>query len=190
MFSPKSSSCAQVDLKRRRIRSKIVVNTINGSGWLKDAGRQAYCAKIPICRAEGTCGSRSLTTRKYISSHTVALRAVLHGAAAVFMLALVGLPVARGQTAPAPATNTAKYVGSRACQPCHAQIYARWQKTPMANVVRDPREHPEAIIPDLASDTIAKFTKDEWVWFTGAFGSNAISPRSVMIIIRNLRNGT
>jgi predicted CXXCH cytochrome family protein len=31
----------------------------------------------------------------------------------------------------------------------------------MANVVRDPREHPDAIIPDLATDTVAKFTKDQ-----------------------------
>jgi len=31
----------------------------------------------------------------------------------------------------------------------------------MANVVRDPKEHPEAIIPDLSADPIAKFTKDQ-----------------------------
>ena len=42
-----------------------------------------------------------------------------------------------------------------------AEIYEHWRKTPMANVVRDPREHPEAIIPDLATNTIAKFTKDD-----------------------------
>src|SRR5229473_3373266 len=35
------------------------------------------------------------------------------------------------------------------------------RKTRMANVVRDPREHPEAIIPDLATDPLAKFTKDQ-----------------------------
>jgi predicted CXXCH cytochrome family protein len=45
---------------------------------------------------------------------------------------------------------------------CHAQIYERWKKTPMANVVRDPREHPEAILPDLAkADPLVKFTKDD-----------------------------
>jgi predicted CXXCH cytochrome family protein len=57
--------------------------------------------------------------------------------------------------------NSARYVGSRSCEKCHAQIYERWRKTPMANVVRDPREHPEAIIPDLSTNTIAKFTKDD-----------------------------
>ena len=45
---------------------------------------------------------------------------------------------------------SAHYVGSQACAKCHSEIYERWKKTPMANVVRDPREHPEAIIPDLA----------------------------------------
>ncbi|HET9622357.1 MAG TPA: cytochrome c3 family protein [Kofleriaceae bacterium] len=41
------------------------------------------------------------------------------------------------------------YAGSQACQPCHAAIYDRWKVTPMANVVRDPRVHPDAVIPDL-----------------------------------------
>ncbi len=45
---------------------------------------------------------------------------------------------------------TAHYVGSSACKTCHGAIYESWRKTPMANVVRDPREHPEAIIPDLS----------------------------------------
>ena len=57
--------------------------------------------------------------------------------------------------------QSAHYVGSQSCQRCHAQIYEHWRKTPMANVVRDPREHPEAIIPDLATNTVAKFTKDD-----------------------------
>ena len=48
-----------------------------------------------------------------------------------------------------PVGAAPSYVGSAACKTCHAAVYARWQKTPMANVVRDPKEHPEAIIPDL-----------------------------------------
>ena len=44
----------------------------------------------------------------------------------------------------------AHYVGSVACKNCHEAIYQRWRKSRMANVVRDPREHPEAIIPDLS----------------------------------------
>ena len=31
----------------------------------------------------------------------------------------------------------------------------------MANIVRDPREHPEAILPDLATNTVKKFTRDD-----------------------------
>jgi predicted CXXCH cytochrome family protein len=58
-------------------------------------------------------------------------------------------------------TVSAHYVGSQNCQRCHTQIYEHWQKTPMANVVRDPRQHPDAIIPDLASNTISKFSKDQ-----------------------------
>ncbi len=57
--------------------------------------------------------------------------------------------------------DSAHYVGSQSCQKCHAQIYEHWRKTPMANVVRDPREHPDAIIPNLATNSIAKFTKDD-----------------------------
>jgi predicted CXXCH cytochrome family protein len=55
----------------------------------------------------------------------------------------------------------AHYTGSLACEKCHQQIYEHWKKTPMANVVRDPREHPEAIIPDLATNPLTKFTKDQ-----------------------------
>jgi len=57
--------------------------------------------------------------------------------------------------------GSAHYVGSQACEKCHVEIYRRWKKTPMANVVRDPRIHPDAIVPDLASNTVAKFTVEQ-----------------------------
>src|SRR5450432_2425043 len=61
-----------------------------------------------------------------------------------------------------PAVAAPTYVGSAACKTCHAAVYARWQKTPMANVVRDPKEHPEAIIPDLTKpDPLVKFKKED-----------------------------
>ena len=45
---------------------------------------------------------------------------------------------------------------------CHPAIYARWKATPMANVVRDPRQHPDAILPDLSKpNPLVKFTKDQ-----------------------------
>jgi len=55
----------------------------------------------------------------------------------------------------------ARYVGSKACAKCHAAIYERWKKTPMANVVRDPREHPDAILPNLATNTVWKFSRGQ-----------------------------
>lgn len=63
---------------------------------------------------------------------------------------------------------SAHYVGSHACAKCHAQIYEHWQKTPMANVVRDPRQHPDAIIPDLATNNVAKFSKDQVAFVYGS----------------------
>jgi predicted CXXCH cytochrome family protein len=57
--------------------------------------------------------------------------------------------------------SNAHYVGSQSCQKCHSAIYERWRKTPMANVVRDPREHPDAIIPDLKTNDVSKFTVDQ-----------------------------
>ena len=57
---------------------------------------------------------------------------------------------APGSPAPGVATpEPATYVGSQACRRCHAATYERWSKTRMANVVRDPREHPEAVLPDF-----------------------------------------
>jgi len=64
--------------------------------------------------------------------------------------------------------STARYVGSQACAKCHAEIYERWKKTPMANVVRDPRQHPEAIIPDLATNNVARFTKNQVAFVYGS----------------------
>ena len=47
-----------------------------------------------------------------------------------------------------PAANT--YTGSQACATCHTATFERWKKTRMANVVQDPKVHPEAILPDLS----------------------------------------
>ena len=67
----------------------------------------------------------------------------------------------QGAAARAQLAGSAHYVGSQACAKCHESIYRRWAKTPMANVVRDPRQHPDAIIPDLATNDVAKFTLDQ-----------------------------
>jgi mono/diheme cytochrome c family protein len=78
-------------------------------------------------------------------------------------------PLSSGEKVVEASTSTsAHYTGSQACQKCHADLYDRWKKTPMANVVRDPREHPDAIIPDLDTNTVAKFTKDQVAFVYGS----------------------
>jgi predicted CXXCH cytochrome family protein len=78
-------------------------------------------------------------------------------------LTLLTLPAA-AQTVP-----NATYVGSTTCRTCHPGIYERWSKTPMANVVRDPKTHPEAIIPDLSKpNPLVKFTKDDIAFVYGS----------------------
>lgn len=57
-------------------------------------------------------------------------------------------PAAAPAPSPPPPAGR-NYVGSAACRQCHASTYERWAKTRMANVVVDPREHPEAVIPDF-----------------------------------------
>lgn len=66
------------------------------------------------------------------------------------------------------ASASAHCVGSQACQKCHAEIYERWLKTPMANIVRDPGQHPDAIIPDLATNNVYKFSKDQVAFVYGS----------------------
>jgi predicted CXXCH cytochrome family protein len=88
------------------------------------------------------------------------------GAYAIFMPGMAGDPSAADQRA---AVNGAHYVGSQACQSCHQDEFARWSKTRMANVVRDPKTHPDAIIPDLAhADPMVKFTKDDIAFVYGS----------------------
>jgi predicted CXXCH cytochrome family protein len=78
-------------------------------------------------------------------------------------------PLTPQQTAQqAQASASAHYVGSQACEKCHAQIYEHWQKTPMANIVRDPHQHPDAIIPDLATNNVFKFSKDQVAFVYGS----------------------
>ena len=62
-----------------------------------------------------------------------------------------------------------QYAGSAACQTCHPSVYNRWSKTRMANVVRDPKTHPDAILPDLSKpDPLVKFTKDDIAFVYGS----------------------
>ncbi len=72
---------------------------------------------------------------------------------------------AANPTRNAPAAH---FVGSAACATCHADVYKRWKATPMANIVRDPKTHPDAFIPDLATNDVSKFTKDQVAFVYGS----------------------
>lgn len=63
----------------------------------------------------------------------------------------------------------ARYVGSKTCRGCHQDIYARWAKTRMANVIRDPRLHPDAFAadPSTAPEGL-RFSKDEVAFVYGS----------------------
>ena len=75
-------------------------------------------------------------------------------------------PVATIQPA---APGAAEYVGSHTCRACHTATYDRWSKTRMANVVVDPRAHPEAVLPDFSkADPLVTFKPDDIAF---AYGS-------------------
>jgi predicted CXXCH cytochrome family protein len=79
------------------------------------------------------------------------------------------VPVTPTPVAQAVDLSGAHYVGSKACESCHRDIYDRWKQTRMANVVRDPREHPDAIAPDLTKpDPLVSFTRDDIAFVYGS----------------------
>jgi predicted CXXCH cytochrome family protein len=60
------------------------------------------------------------------------------------------------------------YAGSAACKTCHAATWQRWSKTRMANVVNDPKVHPEVIIPDFSRpDPLLTFRKEDIAFVYG-----------------------
>ena len=75
-------------------------------------------------------------------------------------------PVATIQPA---APDAAEYVGSHTCRACHTATYDRWSKTRMANVVVDPRAHPEAVLPDFSkADPLVTFKPEEIAFVYGS----------------------
>lgn len=47
-------------------------------------------------------------------------------------------------------SERARFVGSGNCKTCHLKEFNGWKQTRMASVIRDPREHPEAVLGDFA----------------------------------------
>ena len=116
----------------------------------------------------------SLHRREWDSAHRHARHAGVNGQEEHVSWALVTYLRSLRSATPVEAArqqsiaSTAQYVGSPACERCHSSIYGRWKSTPMANVVRDPREHPDAIIPDLKTNTVAPFTLDQVAFVYGS----------------------
>ena len=60
------------------------------------------------------------------------------------------------------------YVGSESCKKCHLAAYNGWKKSRMANILRDPREHPEAVVGDFSRpDPVRTFTLDDVAFVYG-----------------------
>jgi predicted CXXCH cytochrome family protein len=63
----------------------------------------------------------------------------------------------------------ARYVGSQACQRCHQELYEGWKHSKMANILLDPREHPEAVEGDFTHpDPVRTFGLDEVAFTYGS----------------------
>ena len=58
-------------------------------------------------------------------------------------------------------SSSAHFVGSTACESCHADEYRRWKQTPMANVVRDPAHSDGNLFPDLSTNTVYPFKPED-----------------------------
>lgn len=66
-------------------------------------------------------------------------------------------------------TQGAHFVGSGSCQKCHAEAYQGWKQTRMANVVRDPKVHPEAVLGDFTHpNPLVTFTLDQVAFVYGS----------------------
>jgi len=77
--------------------------------------------------------------------------------------------VSSASTAVRSQTPQPQYAGSVSCRRCHAPTYERWSKTLMANVVRDPKAHPEAVLPDFSKpDPLLTFTLQDVAFVYGS----------------------
>ena len=69
----------------------------------------------------------------------------------------------------AAALPAADFAGSKKCQTCHDSIYARWEKTRMANILVDVKAHPEAILADFSKpDPLVNFKKEDIAFTYGS----------------------
>jgi len=147
---------------------------IDGSG-LTPLGQNLY-PRAPDLRGAGTQGL-SDGALHYIIENGVPLTgmgawAAAHEASDTWKLVLFIRSIA---AAGAPSTETAvaqsaasHFAGSESCESCHADEYRRWKRTPMANVVRDPSRSRENLFPDLSTNTIFPFKREDVAFVYGS----------------------
>jgi predicted CXXCH cytochrome family protein len=71
---------------------------------------------------------------------------------ATIFLAIIQAGTAQAQPdTGGPVVAGARYIGSQSCEKCHAAAFNGWKQTRMANVVRDPKQHPDAVLADFTS---------------------------------------
>jgi predicted CXXCH cytochrome family protein len=84
-------------------------------------------------------------------------------------LASAALAAAAAMPTALQSQTAAQYVGSASCRRCHAPTYDRWSRTRMANVVRDPKAHPEAVLPDFSKpDPLLTFKLEDVAFVYGS----------------------
>ena len=75
------------------------------------------------------------------------------------------------------------FVGSESCKSCHLKIYNAWKQTRMANVVRDPKQHPEAVLGDFATSVHCGTTEKDAKSLTGELlGTDSGSKKSEQLL--------
>ena len=77
---------------------------------------------------------------------------------------------AQSSASPTNASPTnKKFVGSAACKQCHLAAYNGWRQTRMANIVRDPKVHPDAVLGDFTHpDPTRTFSLDQVAFVYGS----------------------
>ena len=81
---------------------------------------------------------------------------------------IVGQAGAPGRRELGPQLLRRYFVGSESCKGCHAEAYNGWKNTRMANVIRDPKMHPDAVLGDFThANPLRPFGVDEVAFVYG-----------------------
>jgi len=84
----------------------------------------------------------------------------------LFLLALDLSIYAQTPSAQKPAAH---FVGSPSCRSCHTMEYDGWKQTRMANIIRSPRDHPDAVLGDFSKpNPLVTFTLDQVAFVYGS----------------------